>query len=464
MKRSIGIEVGTNFIRAVMLSKLRGKIKIIKSLQEPWNWKDSQDLPVSLKEILVKGKPAVYLSVPKSLTFFRKASFPFKNRKKILLALPYELEETLSLPAEQLNFDFYVMERSERLPRTLLSLRTRRVKQFHETEIMAIAIPREITKKILTPFEKIGIKISSLESAAISLFNCYFLSLTMKKGNFFILYLSSDEALLNVVKDGLLVDARAIKYQNAIEQEIFYAGKAFFRQESEGIFLAGEENPSLENKLKEKLNLPIIHPNLKSISSLNPEFSLAFALAMRGFIRFPLRVDLRERDKVTFPGRKTILIFSLAMILVLLLLPFFNLKQKEKEHQCLKEEMRKISQSIFPLPQGTSLPVAELKKRLQLSDEGSEEITLLLKKEKSPLESLKRFSALIPQNLKIEVQTMSLDRRKIGVSANLSSLKEIDQLKEILEKSPYFEEIKFGETRLNKEKGTIEFSLNLKIR
>ena len=157
MKKGIGIEIGTNFIRAIILSKVRRKFKIIKVLKEKWNWKDSDELPDSFKEILIKEKSPVYLSIPKSITFFRPTSFPFRSRKKILLAIPYEIEETLPLPVEQFNFDFYELKREK-----------------DKTKVMVVAISRENIKKILTPFEKIGVRVSSLETNSVTLFNLYY--------------------------------------------------------------------------------------------------------------------------------------------------------------------------------------------------------------------------------------------------------------------------------------------------
>ena len=80
------------------------------------------------------------------------------------------------------------------------------------------------------------------------------------------------------------------------------------------------------------------------------------------------------------------------------------------------------------------------------------------------METLKRFSAIIPENLRIEVKNITIDRKILTISANLPSLKDIDELKRILKNSSYFEGIKIGEMRLNKEKGKVEFGLNLKIK
>ena len=141
----------------------------------------------------------------------------------------------------------------------------------------------------------------------------------------------------------------------------------------------------------------------------------------------------------------------------------FSLKKRQQEYRLLKKQINEISKSLFPSLKGT-ISLKELKRKLELKGDASEKIALLLEKEKSPLETLKRFSAIIPENLRIEVRNIAIDRKILTISANLPSLKEIDELKQILKNSSYFEEIKIGEMRLNKEKGNIEFCLNLKIK
>ncbi len=489
MKKSIGVEVGPNFIRAIVVGKiplltnhtffsrnlespnlhlthsqLRGRIRIIKSLKEDWNWKDNQDLPDSLKEILSHGKSPIYLSIPKSITFFRKVSFPFKSRKKILLTIPYELEESLPLPMEKLNFDFSKLSQEK-----------------NRTQVIVVAVSKEIIKKILTPFEKIGVKISSLESSSSVLFNLGYSSIK-KKENILLLNLEEKEAIFDIIQNKSLVESRSIQDKEELMKELLYAKKAFFGQGPlKGIFLVGSSSPALKNELKEKLNLPIIHLDLQKIfkisDSFNSEFSLALGLSLKGLIHFPLRINLiTERKKVKrFLPKKNALIFpGILLFLLILILPFFNLRKKEAEYRLLKKEMKEISKAIFPpayslqgqapaLSRG-GLPLPELKRRLKVNREGSEKLNLLLEKEKSPLETLKRISGIIPKDLRIEVKSMGIDRKGLAIVTSLSSLKEIDRLKEILQKSTYFEEVKIGDTRLNKEKDTIEFNLNLKIK
>ncbi|MCK4245337.1 MAG: hypothetical protein KAX20_06910 [Candidatus Omnitrophica bacterium] len=497
MRKSIGIEVGTDFIKVIVLNKLRGRIKIVKFLKESWDWKDNQDLPDSLQGILSQGKSPIYLSIPKSITFFRKVSFPFKSRKKILLTLPYEIQDCLPLPMEQLNFDFCIIGRRSPSPPPPLEGGENRGgglrQEKNRTQVMVVAVSKEIIKKILNPFEKIGVKIPSLETSSTLLFNlCYpLLSREGSRpvdgmgggkrggGDFLLLNLDEKEAVFDIVQNKSLVESRSVSNQDEARliQEILDTKKAFFGQRAlEGIFLVGSASPALKDKLKEKLNAPVIHPDLTSIfkvsGSFNPEFSLALALSLKGFIHFPLRINLIEGShpvdkmekmvKKFLPKKNAFIFLGILFFLFILISPFFNLKKKEAEYRLLKEEIRQISKDIFPLLKGT-LPLKELKRRLKLKGEGSEKIGLLLEKERSPLGTLKRVSNIIPKDLRIEVKSIAMDRKGLAIVANLSSLKEIDRLKEILQKSTYFEEIKVGETRLNKEKDIIEFSLNLKL-
>jgi len=492
MRKSIGIEIGNNFIRAIILSKVRRKFKIIKVLKENWNWKDGDKLPDSFKEILIKEKSPVYLSVPKSITFFRHTSFPFRSRKKILLAIPYEIEETLPLPVEQFNFDFYTFGslRGVRLWRATW--------QSHKTKVMVVALSQENLKKLLTPFEKIGVKVSSLETNSITLFNLYFevarlvsrraSSATpdkigsLKKQNNLLLLNLGEEATLDIVQNRILTESRAISFSNRDEliKEILLTQKAFFGKEAlEKILLMGK--PNLNNELEKDLNIPIISPDFAKLFKLsvissppegedggggcNPEFSLAFALSLKRFIHFPLNINLmpeKKKRKILLP-KKVIASLGIILFLLLIISPLFSLKKRQQEYRLLKRQINEISKSLFPSLKGT-ITLKELKRKLELKGQGSEKIALLSEKEKSPLETLKRFSAIIPEDLRIEVKNIVIDRKILTISANLPSLKEIDELKKVLKNSSYFEEIKIGETRLNKEKGRVEFDLNLKIK
>ncbi len=509
MKKSIGIEIGTNFIRAIILSKKHRKFKIIKVLKENWNWKDGDELPDSFKDILIKEKSPVYLSIPKSLTFFRPASFPFRSRKKILLAIPYEIEESMPLPVEQFNFDFYFMSlRGTKCRGNLITVIARHKVpwQSHKTKVMVIAISQENIKKILTPFEKIGVKILSLEVNSITLFNLCFgvarlvsrraisaipdkISSLKKVGNLLLLYLTQEEATLDIVQNRILTESRAVSFSNKEElfREIILTKKAFFGKETlKKILLVG--NPDLKNELEKNLNIPIISPDFAKLFKLSPisspprgetppkslphkwggkegggEFSLAFGLALKRFIHFPLNINLmpeKKKRKILLP-KKVIASLSIILFLLVIIFPLFSLKKRQQEYRLLKRQINEISKSLFPSLKGT-MPLKELKRKLK--GQGSEKIAILLEKEKSPLETLKRFSAIIPENLRIEVKNITIDRKILTISANLPSLKDIDELKRILKNSSYFEGIKIGEMRLNKEKGKVEFGLNLKIK
>ena len=236
-------------------------------------------------------------------------------------------------------------------------------------------------------------------------------------------------------------------------KEILLTQKAFFGKEAlEKILLVG--NPDLKNELKEELNLPVICP------APNPEPSLAFGLALKRFIHFPLNINLiprKKKRKILLP-KKVIAPLGIILFLLAIISPLFSLKKKEKEYRLLKRQINEISKSLFPSLKGT-ITLKELKRKLELKGQGSEKIALLSEKEKSPLETLKRFSTIIPEDLRIEVKNIVIDRKILTISANLPSLKEIDELKKVLKNSSYFEEIKIGETRLNKEKGRVEFSM-----
>ena len=279
-------------------------------------------------------------------------------------------------------------------------------------------------------------------------------------GNLFLLSLTQKEATLDIVQNRILTESRAISFSNNVElfREILLTQKAFFgKQAVKKIFLLGK--PDLKNELQEKLNISVVCP------APNPETSLVFGLALRRFIHFPLNINLmpEKKKRKILLSKKVIASLGIILFLLVILSPLFALKKKERKYSLLKTEINKTVQSLFPLSKGT-IPLKELKRKLKIKGEGSEKIALLLEKRKSPLETLKRFSTIIPESLRIEVKNIAIDRKILTISANLPSLKEIDELKGILKNSDYFEEIKIGETRLNKEKGRVEFAINLKIK
>jgi len=117
-RKILGLDIRKNTVSAVLLNSGAKSVKIeaydivsISDQKEPENTLAAA-LELLIEKIDTKGCVCV-ASFPADLATYRNIKVPFKDKKKIIQILPYELEPTLPFPVEDLTIDFHIINVSE---------------------------------------------------------------------------------------------------------------------------------------------------------------------------------------------------------------------------------------------------------------------------------------------------------------------------------------------------------------
>ena len=156
----IGLDIGTHSIKLVALTATNNSYTIHRVDTFPLNTHSDQDneleLLTSLRALSNDYDPAntkFILGLDNRHVTFRRLTFPFKERHKILKSLPFELEDEIPFSQENATFDAKVSRYVD-----------------GSSEVIAITSPNEQIQKIvqLCQDAKIELEILSVNSLAFS--------------------------------------------------------------------------------------------------------------------------------------------------------------------------------------------------------------------------------------------------------------------------------------------------------
>ena len=159
--KSIGIDIGSSSIKIAEL-EISGKSVSVRNVQSyPLSSRNESDrdleIITTLKEAITffdtDEKTKFVLGLPQDKASLRRLSFPFKEKFKILKSLPFEMEDLTPFSLEDSIYEAKVLQRRGVM-----------------TEVLAIALPKEVISKTLETAHDCGFDpdILSLEGLALN--------------------------------------------------------------------------------------------------------------------------------------------------------------------------------------------------------------------------------------------------------------------------------------------------------
>ncbi|MBI4130601.1 type IV pilus assembly protein PilM [Candidatus Roizmanbacteria bacterium] len=169
MKTGFGIDIGTNFVKAVVAEQRGTSTHILHAAIAPVPSKalfseaqfDQEELARALKTMLrdstIRERTA-NASLLESQVFTRIIDMPVLSQKELIQALRWEAERYIPLPLEEVNMDFVILGKPE-----------------HQTtmQVLLVASPLRLLSKYSTVFDLAGIELSALENEAIAILRLF---------------------------------------------------------------------------------------------------------------------------------------------------------------------------------------------------------------------------------------------------------------------------------------------------
>ncbi len=512
-RRILGLDLGSHAIKAVELRQTLRDLEVVQLRTLPLD-DPSPSLAVEIREFLQLHdlpETGAVVALAGDRVSSRRLTFPFRDKRKIGPAVPFELEAQVPFDLDEFVVDWEVVaERRER------------------AEVAATLAPRSEVTLLLEMLHEAGVEVRVVEAEGLVLANLA--SAFELPGPRLLVDLGHRKTTLCLCLDGHPVAARTLPVGGEaitravakdrglgdleaerlkIEQGIFGgAGRAecpgavevidrLAREmlrtlgSVEEMLEQGGEAPSppqivlmggsarlheLDRFLSERtsvqtvrLPLPKGEMGASLLAGGDPVvFGPAIALALRGSAQavsrmnfrkdeFARRVDLRKMSREMRP---TALLGGLALLLACASLGTDAFLQ-ERRAQRAEAEAQQLYSQAFPgaVP---SNPVAALQGALREVEKEADTLGVF-GGHLSALDILTELSRRVPPDLGVVFEELSIDRQVIQIKGHLPEYGGVDRLEKALTESALFRELTVGDASTDTRRGGTNFSVRISL-
>ena len=512
-KKFTGIDISGNAIKTVEIT-VSGRDMEVTGMSE---YRSGTDLPEDMLAKLVREKTLdsrnVCIGVDAGKLFFRENSFPFKDKKKILQALPFSLADSLPFPMEEALHD------------SLMPL------EMDDSALVAtLVVKKDIVQGLEERYSKAGITpyLISAENAAIS---SALRPEDKEIKDWISLYIGEHKTIISSLKGEMLVASRVIdrgtkdiiaKLISSLgvsefeAADLLYAGSFKLDQEkmteaeelikhfidslirelhlflrktarpsnkssaSQPLLLLSGEGAAIKDLpayIESEMDISIIKPipayDMKiddgiDVAELNTKGITALGYALAGasgkginYIKGRNRLFDLPLFKLIYGERKLVIAASAILMFLYTLSLAVSVYTGNKKYTELKESVRLAFKEALPdvkrivnEKHQLSTALAELEEKVSLvSDEGSVKV----------VDILRAVATLVPEGTLFKVNRMTIGDNEVRIDGETKNFDGVEKIKSALKKSNLFEAVEVGGAKASRLQNVIEFRLNIKI-
>jgi general secretion pathway protein L len=428
-------------------------------------------------------------SLPSDIFFYRNITSPFTDPQKIDQTLPYELEQSLPVPADDLIMDFVPVSH-ENLEKKFIN-RLGRMLRFASregsTRILAAAIEKSRLASYLSCLKQCGLEPERIVPGGYALSLCL-MHATSSPSNWLLVDANKTYSALFLVLSRTLRVVRAFPGSGVfpsadflfplIQQTLLSSGKDILIDQ---IFLAGGllNASAVASVLSEKCGLPVLPVNLvvdagirlKSTLPSNWELetcdpALGTALArMNGFSGLNLRKGAFGLRTSWIACRTGILrTAAMAGIVVFAAIAYLRIDTQiqEKQLDFLNRRINRVLTGTFPEITTIVEPLHQMRTHVQNvqrqipgSDTNGQERLVDL---------LGRISSRIPENVPVELHRLVYENSLLQLIGNTDSFNSVEEIKRRLEgPNGGFSLVTIVSANLENSGSRIQFHLNIML-
>ncbi|WP_028583028.1 type II secretion system protein GspL [Desulfogranum mediterraneum] len=495
-QNSLGLDINDHYLSGVVVEQQGKRAQILARgsvLRQDGPEALGEALGQLLTELEWQGGRCV-CGVPQSMVSVRNLTLPFVERRKIEQALPYELDDQLIQPIEELVTSYQVTDL-----------------QGAESQIMALATPKKELALLLGQLQQHGLDPEILLPSVLPMFE----AVSRRFGSRWLLVVHGDLSALSV---GLLYDGSCRLYRRLPYPELLELHSPFalvqgevrlvsleagqqccaelipalqrsidlFRQnrpgvgEIEDLVVGGTvgEEPTLCTLIgsglglvPEKLDLgPLLglESDQRSPGPLDAHHERAVALALYGPEK-RASYNFRSGEFATrgrlLASRKKVLsagVMGLLLLLVLTVGGLVSNRQLAGRNQELRQRMTTLYQGIFPRATRIQDPYVQLKVAVQ-EMERSETTVPVYAGKRQVLALLADISARIPEELSLQVTRMVIDQQAVRMRGVTGTFNNVDAIKNHLSASAYYSSVAIVSATADKKSNKIRFELQLEL-
>ncbi len=372
----------------------------------------------------------------------RIAHFPFIDRKRIEKALPFEIEDSVPFPLDDVEIDHLVLDKAEKGG-----------EKKKETSVLGILLPKSVLRQHLDLLASAGIDPQVIVPSYIGL---YFVSKMVPVEGNAVLINGSDLC----IKSGNTVTACRSFSNTGPTAGINHMLKALETGSNERVERAYllSMNDGLSASLAD-LGIAVEHvtPEFGGKKAADP---VSLGLALSDGINFRKNEFSYRRADAGIQKRKR------TLIIAGVLAAFFaasnlgvRLYLVESSYGKLDREIKEMYRQVFPDAKTVADPVRQLRTRL---DEAKKKFGVL-GAGTSALDVMKAVTEGIPKEVRVSFQEFNLEGDRLKLQGEAASFESVDKMKTELQKAAPFSEVTVQDTRMGVD-NKVKFRFEIKLK
>lgn len=440
----VGINIGNQYIDAVVV-QAKGKSRtIIHSYRQPFEQQDSIEQVIQAIIKQIGHYDEIICNIPNNLVVFKELKLTLKNKEKIKLVLNYELESSVPFKLSDASSDFIILQDKKTTKETLIYTaiaQQQTVRDIEKNINIVSDIPKKIIPNALATY-------AFLQEKNI-----------IAEENWFLLDVNTQFVTITHVRNGILSSIRTITKKSTIEagadtisffKELAFTIQALAGQEQNYALLYYDNAEAVTPLfLQELAKIHSNVQNLKNISKAQPFEryninTVALAYPTNIMADFTLLADTLDKAQERFILRASAVALGFILLTTGLLVAhnYFSLHKIRNEVQKNESFVKKSLQENFKLDQkkmkgSTKAILRDIAKKVNQDE--SIWFAFSKKTKFSYLKYLQELSSII--NIKetgLKLERLSFTEKSIIMKGAVPDFDSLDILMNQLHKSPYF--------------------------
>jgi type II secretion system protein L len=426
---------------SVVVTGLRQKTEFIDSFNRAFA--TDAELVDILKEKSAEWAGArIVSSIPGRHFSQRIVHFPFVDRRRIEKALPFEIEDSLPFPLDDVEIDHFILDKAEK-----------NADKKTEASVLGMLLPKTVLRRHLDLLASAGIDPQVIVPSYIGL---YFVSKMVPVEGSAVLIDGSDLC----TKSGSSITACRSFSSVQPTAAISHTLKAIEGDGGERVERAYLLSPN--DRLSASLAdlgvaVEYVTPEFKGKKADDP---VSLGLALSEQINFRRGEFAYRMVDIGIRKRKRTLIIA-GVIAVALVAANIGVKSYlvESSYGKLDREINAIYRQTFPDAKVIADPVRQLRTRL---DEAKKKFGVL-GTGMSALDVMKAVTEGIPKEVRVSFQEFNMEGDRLKLQGEAASFDSMDKMKAELQKSPLFAEVAVLDTRMGVD-NKVKFRFEIKLK
>ena len=436
----VGLNIEKGRVSTTILVKGLRKMELMGSFRR--TFATDAELVDILKERAADWAGArIISSIPGHHFSQRIAHFPFVDRKRIEKALPFEIEDSVPFPLDDVEIDHLVLDKAEK------------GSEKKETSVLGILLPKAVLRQHLDLLASAGIDPQVIIPSYIGL---YFASKMIPVEGSAALIDGSDLC----IKSGNTITACRSFSNTGATTGINHMLKALETESNERVeraYLLSVDS-GLSAALAD-LGIAVEHvtPEFGGTKATDP---VSLGLALSDGINFRKNeFSYRMADAGIRKRRRMLIIAGVAAVLFAATNIGVKLYLVQSSYGKLDREIRELYRQVFPDAKAVADPVRQLRSRL---DEAKKKFGVL-GTGNSALDVMKAVTEGIPRELRVSFQEFNLEGDRLKLQGEAASFESVDKMKAELQKAALFSDVAVLDTRMGVD-NKVKFRFEIKLK